>query len=84
MACNELGFAGVLLYFCILTFYKSKSCSGYSDHVDTYINGGGPRHSKYYRCTGLEQRLSDCDSFTDTTVRTSVYSDAGMDCNAGK
>ena len=51
--------------------------------MDTYINGGGPRHSKYYRCIGSEQRLSDCDSYTDTTVRTS-YSDVGMDCNAGK
>ena len=54
------------------------------DNSNYYLYGidGSPRHSKYYKCMGFEQRLSDCDSYTDTTIRTQccgtrVYCDAG-------
>ena len=57
--------------------------TGYLDYVDIYIAGGGPRHSKYYRCTGSEQRLSDCDYYTETNMSYGEI-DAGMDCNLGK
>ena len=59
------------------------SNAGYYDSSNTFINGGGPRHSKYYRCTGLEQRLSDCDNYTDTTIRTQ-NSDVAIGCNYGE
>ena len=58
--------------------------SGYSNYRLYYINGGGPRHSKYYRCTGIEQRLSDCENYTDTSVRTQYNNDVGVSCYTGK
>ena len=57
---------------------------GYSDYRDTYINGGGPRHSKYYSCDRTEQRLSDCDNYNDTNIRYDYDDDVGMDCRPGK
>ena len=57
--------------------------TGYYDYRDTYINGGGPRHSKYYRCDRTEQRLSDCDNYNDTNFRYE-HNDVGMYCALGK
>ena len=45
-------------------------------------NGGSPRHSKYYVCAGTEQRLSECDSYNDTSLR-SYSDDIGIECSLG-
>jgi hypothetical protein len=53
----------------------------YYDYRDHYGNAGGPRHTLYYQCTGSELRLSECDSYNDTTasLRSSYY-DVGVRC----
>ena len=52
------------------------------DEREYFGNGGSPRHSKYYVCTGTEQRLSQCDSYNDTSPRSYSY-DVGIECYLG-
>ena len=48
-----------------------------------YGRGGGPIHSKYYRCNGyIENRLSQCISYNETGSRTHS-NDVGISCRYG-
>jgi deleted-in-malignant-brain-tumors protein 1 len=51
----------------------------YNYAYDSYGNSGGPRYSKYFRCTGQELRLSQCPSYNDTYTRSYSY-DIGVRC----
>ena len=53
------------------------------NNYGSYGYGGGPRHHKYFQCTGSEQRLSQCESFNDTEESRSAGYDVGLYCNYG-
>ena len=48
----------------------------------SYGTGGGPRHSKYFKCSGSELRLSECESFNETVSRSSRF-DVAIECHTG-
>ena len=64
----------------LMLLYYSTANSGYYYPSNGY--GGGPRHSKYFRCTGSELRLSECQSFNETSLR-SVGNDVRIECYSG-
>jgi hypothetical protein len=47
--------------------------------ISSYGGGGGPRFNQYFKCTGSEPRLSECQSFNETASRSSGY-DVGIYC----
>jgi hypothetical protein len=52
----------------------------YNSAYASYGNSGGPRHSKFFQCTGSEQRLSQCRSYSNIYQR--YYStDVGIICS---
>ena len=56
--------------------------TAYSSTTTSFGRGGGPIHSKYFYCTGTEERLSQCESRNETVSR-SHSSDVGMYCTLG-
>ena len=61
----------------------NKYSTGYSSSLtSSYRDGGGPRFNQYFKCTGSESRLSECQSFNETASRSSGY-DVGISCSLG-
>jgi deleted-in-malignant-brain-tumors protein 1 len=53
---------------------------GYNRLTSSFGGGGGPRFNQYFRCTGSEARLSECQSFNLTPSGSSGY-DVGIYCS---
>ena len=65
-----------------LTAVWNKHSTGYGGSITSFGGGGGPRFNQYFKCTGSEPRLSECQSFNETASRSSGY-DVGIYCSLG-
>ena len=77
--CNQTTLCEVSKHVAVYN-YKFNA-GGYYSRFFGY--GGGPRHRKYFQCTGSEQRLSQCKNFNDTEESRSAGSDVGVNCDYG-